>query len=88
MLHWSHVASYARGFSFLWWPSLTISLHLYSGKQLTTHTEPISLTFSKDQIDKFYKDLQIQQDRKSWVRHFHPSKAKLIPHSNAKSSLN
>jgi hypothetical protein len=70
MLHWSHIASTSVGKSFLWWKSTNLILHLYSAPKESTSVNTVTLTLSGHQFDKFVKDVQLQQERKSWVRTF------------------
>ena len=68
MVHWSHIASTSVGKSFLFWRTTCLTLHLYSPSQSSASSETVTLTLSNDQFDKFVHNVQLQQDRKSWVR--------------------
>jgi hypothetical protein len=69
MVHWSHIASTSVGKSFLFWRTTSLTLHLYSPSQSSASSETVTLTLSNDQFDKFVQNVQLQQDRKSWLHY-------------------
>ena len=54
------------------WRSTTLTLHLFNSSKDAATSQSLTLTLLPEQFDKFVKDVQLQQDRKSWVRRFLP----------------
>ena len=72
MIHWLNIANVAVGKSFFFWRSTNLTLHLYNTSNTSNAPSSVTMTLSNEQFDKFVRDVQLQQDRQSWVRNFFP----------------